>query len=256
MRNEGETPAATRPLPTRGKLAWAVALVLIAGAMAFSFFRGGDWRTASMEPVGLAPDPAATREAVIQVYAARTWGWKGYFGVHTWVAVKPTNARSYTVYEVIGWRLRWGDTVVVVRDRAPDERWFGSIPELVSDRRGAGVDELIKRVAAAANGYPYAGEYRLWPGPNSNTFTAWIGRAVPELEMDMPATAIGKDYLGGRLFATAPSGRGIQFSLFGLLGLIVSRVEGLEINVLGFIVGLNPLRPALNLPIFGRFGAR
>jgi len=246
----GRAPPGRRPRV--GRLAWAAALVLIAGSMAFSFFRGGDWRTASMEPVGLAPDPAATREAVVQVYGARTWGWKGYFGVHTWVAVKPTNAKTYTVYEVIGWRLRWGNTVVVVRDRAPDERWFGSVPELLADRRGAGVDALIARVDAAAHAYPYSGEYRLWPGPNSNTFTAWIGRAVPELEIEMPATAIGKDYLGGRLVSTPPSGRGIQLSLFGLLAVTASAVEGLEVNVLGLIFGLNPLRPAINLPILGR----
>ena len=253
MKDEAQ-PSAVSRRPPFARLAWAAALVLIATAMAFAFFRGGDWRTASMEPVGLAPDPAATREAVIQVYAARTWGWKGYFGVHTWVAVKPTGAKAYTVYEVIGWRLRWGDTVLVVRDRAPDERWFGSIPEVLADRRGPGVDELIKRVEAAASEYPYSGQYRLWPGPNSNTFVASIGRSVPELEMDMPATAIGKDYIGGRLFATAPSGRGMQFSLFGLFGITASAVEGLEINVLGLIFGVNPVRPALNLPIFGRIG--
>ena len=241
-----------RPRPSVARLAWAGALVLIAGAfVAFTFLRGGDWRTASREPVGLAPDPGATREAVIQVYGARTWGWKGFFGAHTWIAVKPAGAKSYTVYEVIGWRLRWGESVLVARERAPDERWFGAEPELLADRRGAGVDELIARVEKAVRAYPYAGEYRLWPGPNSNTFTAWVGRAVPELEIAMPATAIGKDYLGDSLVGSPPSGRGFQFSLFGLLGLIVSRVEGLEVNVLGFIVGLNPLRPSLNLPIVG-----
>src|SRR5260221_222290 len=59
-----------------------------------------DWRTASHEPVGLAPNPATTHEAVVQVYGARTWGWKGIFGVHTWVAAKPTDAAHWTVYEV------------------------------------------------------------------------------------------------------------------------------------------------------------
>ena len=78
---------------------------------------GQDWRTASKEPVGLAPEPAATREAVVQVYGARTWGWRGNFGVHTWVAVKPADAPAYTVYEVIGWRLRYADSVVVIQDR-------------------------------------------------------------------------------------------------------------------------------------------
>ena len=104
--------------------------------------------------------------------------------MHTWFAVKPTNAKSWTVYEVIGWRLRWAESVVVVRTREPDGRWFGAQPELYAEKRGEGVDELIKRIDKAAREYPYANEYTVWPGPNSNTFTAWIARAVPELGVD------------------------------------------------------------------------
>src|SRR6266545_97904 len=126
-----------------------------------------DWRTASQEPVGLAPNPATTPEAVVQVYAARVIGWRGVFGVHTWIAVKPAAAMDYTVYEIIGWRLRWQDTALVVRHRAPDMRWFGSAPELVAEKRGAGVDGLIARIDKAAHSYPWAGEYTTWPGPNS-----------------------------------------------------------------------------------------
>ena len=122
--------------------------------------RGGplDWRNASREPVGLAPDPAATPEAIVQVYAARTWGWRGYFGVHTWIAVKPARAKTYTVYEVIGWRLRREDSVLAVRDRIPDERWFGSMPVLLVDKRGTGADALVGRIDKAARAYPYSAE--------------------------------------------------------------------------------------------------
>src|ERR1051325_9505798 len=84
-----------------------------------------DWRTASREPVGLAPDPALVREAVVQVYGARAVGAKGIFGVHTWIATKHTDAPMWTVYEVIGWRLRWAESLVVIRNRDPDGRWFG-----------------------------------------------------------------------------------------------------------------------------------
>jgi hypothetical protein len=216
--------------------------------------RAADWRTASREPVGLAPDPAATPEPVVQVYAARTVGWRGVFGVHTWVAVKRARATAYTVYEVIGWHLRWSDSAVVVRQRAPDARWFGNAPELLSERRGAGVDALIDRVEDAVRRYPYAGEYSPWPGPNSNTFTAWITRAVPELEVDLPPTAIGKDYLGDRVVATAPSGSGFQLSVAGLLGITLSGIEGVEINLLGLNFGINPFEPAFKLPLAGRLG--
>jgi hypothetical protein len=213
-----------------------------------------DWRTASREPVGLAPDPATTPEAVVQVYGARALRWRGYFGVHTWIAVKPSQAPAYTVYEVIGWRLRWSETALAIHQRAPDGRWFGNEPELLAERRGEGVDTLIERIDRVARAYPYAHEYRLWPGPNSNTFTAWVARAVPELELDLPPTAIGKDYLGGRVLARAPSGSGLQLSLWGVLGLLASDVEGVELNVLGLTFGLNPFSPSVKLPLIGRLG--
>ena len=226
--------------------AFGVLLLVAAGAQVTA----RDWRTASLEPVGLAPDPKLVHDAVVQVYGARTLGVKGLFGVHTWVAVKPSGAPDWTVYEVIGWRLRYSDSAVVVRTRDADGRWFGAAPELYADKRGAGVDELIKRIDKAARDYPYAGEYSVWPGPNSNTFTAWISRAVPELEVDLPATAIGKDYLGGSLVSTAPSGSGFQFSLGGLFGVSASGVEGVELNLLGLNFGVG--RSGIKLPMVGR----
>jgi len=201
---------------------------------------------------GAAPDPREAPEAVVQVYGARAMGVKGWFGVHTWVAVKQTDATAYTVYEVIGWRLRWSDSALVVRTRQPDAPWFGSQPELYAEKRGPGVDELINRIDKAVRDYPYAGKYTLWPGPNSNTFTAWIARHVPELELDLPATAIGKDYLGSTVLSTAPSGSGFQFSLGGLLGIAVSGVEGLEVNLLGLNFGVGP--SGFKLPLLGRLG--
>jgi Protein of unknown function (DUF3750) len=231
-----------------------MALVLAIGAGACARM-GSDWRTASRAPVGLAPDPAATPQAVVQVYAARTVGVRGLFGVHSWIAVKPAEAKAYTVYEVIGWKLRWDDTSVSVRERAPDARWFGNDPELLADVRGAAAEPLIPRIVRAARSYPYGNEYSAWPGPNSNTFTAWVTRAVPELGVDLPPTAIGKDYLRGGVFARAPSGSGYQLSLAGLLGITASTVEGLEVNLLGLTFGIDPWPPAIKLPIVGRVGA-
>ena len=98
-------------------------------------------------------------------------------------------------------------------------------------------------------------EYRVWPGPNSNTFTAFVLRDVPELRVDLPATAIGKDYLGNRLIAEAPSGTGIQLSVLGLVGVMAAIEEGLEINLFGLTFGIDPLQFSLKLPFVGRLGA-
>ena len=246
-------------MPTRRRSRLMDLLLYAAmGILALALGRGviaQDWRTASQEPVGLAPDPATSLEAVVQVYAARTWGWKGNFGVHTWVAVKPAQAPAYTVYEVIGWRLRRGGTVLAVSERNPDAHWFGNAPEVLAEKRGAEAEALIPKIEAAVKAYPYANEYSVWPGPNSNTFTAWIARAVPELKVDLPPTAIGKDFIGDRIVASAPSGSGVQISLGGLFALTASGVEGLEVNLLGLTFGIDPFSPALKLPLIGRIGA-
>jgi len=154
-----------------------------------------DWRTASREPAGLAPDASRTGEAVLQAYAAPAWSWRGWFAVHTWIAAKRSGESFYTVYEVIGWRQGRGMPVVRIERDAPDRFWYGERPRLLIDHRGAGVDVLIDKVERAARSYPWPGTYRAFPGPNSNTFTAWIARQVPGLELDLPFSAIGSGYL-------------------------------------------------------------
>jgi hypothetical protein len=191
----------------------------------------------------------------VQVYGARTVGWRGVFAVHTWITFKPRDAQAYTRYEVIGWGVDRGAPAIRLNRAGPDNYWFGSRPDLLADRRGDDVDEIIAKVEAAVASYPYPTSYRTWPGPNSNTFVAHIGRSVPELRLELPSTAIGKDFLpGGALAATAPSGTGGQVSLLGLLGVMAAWDEGLELNLLGLTFGVDLLSPALKLPVAGRIG--
>ncbi len=228
----------------------AVVIVVVSGGWAMA----ADWRTANRESAGIAPDPETTPEAVVQVYAARTWGWRGRFAVHTWIAVKPAGAPAFTVYEVIGWRAYHGQSVLAVHNRPPDGRWFGAEPEILFDLRGRGVDDVIERIDKAARSYPHADAYHAWPGPNSNTFTAHVSRAVPELTVDLPPTAIGKDYLTDGWVAQTPSGSGFQISLFGLVGLMIAVNEGLEVNILGLVFGIDPDDLAVKLPMIGKLG--
>ena len=218
--------------------------------------QAADWRSARRDSSGQAPDPALTREAVIQVYAARAVRWRGAFGVHTWTAVKAQNAERYTRFEVMGFGVGNGRQAVRVHEAVADGYWFGNLPTLLRDVRGGDeVDALIERLHGAAATYPYRDEYRVWPGPNSNTFIAHLAREVPELGVELPSTAIGKDYLpGGALFGRAPSGTGVQLSLLGVLGLTLAAEEGVELNVLGLNLGVDVWPPALKLPGLGRVG--
>jgi len=54
---------------------------------------------------------------------------------------------------------------------------------------------MIDAIDAAALSYPWKNTYKAYPGPNSNTFIAWIALQVPELELDLPFSAIGSSYI-------------------------------------------------------------
>jgi hypothetical protein len=215
------------------------------------------WRQARWDSVGLAPDPESHPGAVVQVYAARTWGWKGAVAVHSWIALKPAEAGGYDRYDVVGWGVRNGGAAIRRNLRPADGRWAGNDPQLILDVRGDAAAAAIPKIEAAIATYPHHGSYVTWPGPNSNTFVAHILRTVPELKAELPPTAIGKDFLPNGQFADiTPSGTGVQLSLGGLLGLTLALDEGLELNLLGLVFGVDPLDLAIKLPGIGRIGVR
>lgn len=225
--------------------------VLLSGAAQL----GRDYRTADRSSAGLAPAAETTPEAVVQVYAARALNWRGIFGVHAWIATKPENAKEYAVHHVIGWRLYRNLPVVVSAPGVPDGRWFGNEPELLAELRGEEASRAIPKIYDAVSTYPYHNQYNLWPGPNSNTFVAHVGRHVPELRLDLPATAIGKDYpINGSILDRTPSGTGYQLSMLGVLGVLLGVEEGIEVNLLGLSFGVDFAKPALRLPFIGRIG--
>ena len=51
-----------------------------------------DWRNADRSSQNIAPSPDAERGAIVQVYAARAFSWRGIFAVHTWIAFKSFGA--------------------------------------------------------------------------------------------------------------------------------------------------------------------
>lgn len=154
-----------------------------------------NWRTATRQPAGIAAHPEEQKEAIIEVYAADAFSWRGWFAVHTWIAVKPQEASEYTVYEVVGWGVDQGRPALrTYTTVTPDRYWYGAKPEKVLSVSGVKAQQLIPKMEQAINRYPWTHEYSLFPGPNSNTFPAWVGLQVPELGLKMPFRAIGSGY--------------------------------------------------------------
>jgi hypothetical protein len=229
----------------------AVFLVPIAiRVSAYAFYRGTtNWRKADWSSSGLLPSAAASAPARILIMSGRAGGLKGAFAIHSWIVVKRANAASWTRYDVVGW------TPVPVQTNywVADSRWFDTVPTIVADIGGAQAEALIPKIETAVQQYRYgkAGDYRLWPGPNSNTFVAAVLRAVPELGVQLPANAIGRDYKSLPYAGPTDSGTGIEVSLWGVLGLKVGWIEGVELNVLGLVAGFDFRHPAIKLPGYG-----
>lgn len=169
--------------------------VVLLGGIMMSVSGQGDWRTASRESAGIAPDPAVTSEAVLHVYGADAWGWRGWFAIHTWIAAKRKDEDFYTLYDVVGWRGYSGRGVMGINRDIPDRHWYGARPRLLKAHQGEQAESLIDAVDAAARLYPWKKTYRAFPGPNSNTFTAWVAQQVPELELELPFSAIGSGFV-------------------------------------------------------------
>jgi hypothetical protein len=210
-----------------------------------------NWRTANWTSVGMLPQASADREARLLVFAGRTGRWKGIFSVHSWVVFKPAGAATWSRYDVVGWGRP-------VRQNGwdPDGRWYGDVPRVLVDVKGATAETLIPRVQAAIADYSYRndGDYRMWPGPNSNTFIATVLRSVPELATTLPPNAVGKDFRDGLYAGLTDSRTGIELSVYGLVGIKLGWVEGIELNFLGLVAGIDVRHPAVKLPGFGRLG--
>jgi hypothetical protein len=231
-------------------------LVLIAVPVALSAARywetaHSEWWAADRSSAGLLPPARARSDSLVRVYAARTVRWKGIFAIHTWIVLKQ-GAGPYERYDLTA----WGEPIRV-NGFVPDGRWFGQVPSVLYAADGAEADALIPRMRAAIAAYKYRnlGDYRAWPGPNSNTFVASVLAAVPEVAATLPATAIGKDFpADGGWIALTPSRTGVRLSLGGYAGLTVAWLEGIQVNLLGAVIGIDLRRPALQLPGLGRVG--
>ena len=235
----------------------AVLLVLILPVVisATAYYRrgaGSVWRNADRSSAGLLPRAALHPEAVVRIFSARTVSWRGIVATHAWVVVKEAGRSAYQRFDYTA----WGAPIWVDRFE-PDGRWFGSVPDQVFAADGAAAARMIPRIRSVIETYRYArpGDYRAWPGPNSNTFVAAVMSAVPEMKASLPPTAIGKDFpYDGRWLGLTPSGTGIRLNLGGYLGLTLGWVEGFEVNVLGAVAGLDVRQPGIKLPAIGRIG--
>ena len=199
----------------------------------------------------MLPKAEDSPQAAIYVFSAMTGGFKGAIASHAWIVTKEKNG-AYRRYDKVGW-----GAPIRVNNYPADGLWYSNRPRLVLHIEGDEAERLIPKVEAAIKAYPdgQPGGYRIYPGPNSNTFVAHVLRQVPDLGAVLPPDAVGRDYLGdGTFYALDADGRDLHVSLGGLAGVSVGARSGLEVNFLGLVAGVDLARPALKVPGFGAVG--
>jgi hypothetical protein len=210
------------------------------------------WSEARWSSAGILPKAAESEEAAIYVFSAMTGGLKGAVASHAWIVTKEKGASTYTRYDKVGW-----GSPIRRNHREADAYWYSNMPELVMSVTGSKAELLIPKVEGAIAAYPYAqpGGYTIWPGPNSNSFVAYVLRTVPELGAVLPPHAVGRDYLpNGQFVHLDEDWRDLHVTLRGLIGVSVGQRSGLEFHFLGLVAGLDLARPGIKVPALGRIG--
>lgn len=173
--------------------------------------------------------------------------------VHYWFAAWDADFGAWERWEV--WQEpsltpeSWG---YVHRDLSAIDAGVGGGPSVVERQWYADDARALIKVLHASPLYPNRNVYRAWPGPNSNTYVAWVLREAG-IAADLDPKAIGKDWRGWIGAGTTTTGSGVQVST-PVVGFKLGALDGLEVSVLCLTFGFKPSPPALKTPL-GSLGA-
>lgn len=122
----------------------------------------------------------------------------GAVAVHYWFVVLDESSGECHRWEVWQTKHAGGTSIGHVHcDLKPPRAGVGGGPARLAARwRGEEALRIASALERAAD-YPHRERYRYWPGPNSNTFVAWVlqeARVIQRLDR----RAIGQHYGRGR----------------------------------------------------------
>jgi hypothetical protein len=174
--------------------------------------------------------------------------------VHYWFAVFDPASCQWQRWEVWQTKNAGGTSVGYVHcdRRHPDCGVGGGVYRLAAEWHGSAA-QAIRAILARIQEYPYCERYRAWPGPNSNTFVAWVLRKAG-VHYRLDPRAVGKDYMGllGMRLSCRPVCAQVETPL---LGVRLAVHDGVEVHLLGLTGGLRWSPPAMYTP-FGQVGRR
>jgi len=176
--------------------------------------------------------------------------WISRFAQHSWIDYRRDG--QWCRMEVVDDWSSLNHQEIGADEAQLDERWGRAIRVLSAfgGDRAKGITGSLSQVQDEDYGY------RVWPGPNSNTFTERLLRETPGLWAALWGTSVGRDYAGWGRVGLTGTGTGVEVETVPL-GLQLGLREGVELHVLGgltFGIGLWPL--SITLPLLPPLGPR
>jgi hypothetical protein len=205
-----------------------------------------------LRPPSFTPVSERPREPVVQLGYSPLPTALGHVAVHYhFVTFDPDEGRWHR------WELwqypdqggkSWGH---VHRDLlSPEDGTGGGPPRTQREWRGDEARALLAALSRSPD-YPHRDEYLAWPGPNSNTYIAWVLREAG-VSADLDPRAIGRDYHGRPGAGRTTTATGVE-AQSPLLGATLGLEDGAELHFLGFTFGIDVWPPATKTPL-GRLG--
>lgn len=128
------------------------------------------------------------------------------FALHVWIVVgKKGKIKRWDCGVIRGKRKQgWGYVHIDILDKATtgmnkyphkaEPRYESKLIGKLEGGQGSIAEQMIKFIEKRAKEYPFRNEYKIYPGPNSNTFVQWILNHFPNSGLKLPWNAFGKDY--------------------------------------------------------------
>jgi hypothetical protein len=164
---------------------------------------------------------------------------------HAWIVANVPGEPSFRRFELGG-----GGSGDPFRYFGGGEVAVHGIVHYQGDELAEKVDCLAREEQAYDRQHP---DYFPIPGPNSNTIVDFMLRHC-SIHVELPATAIGRDYRGLIGASVTSLGTGVQLETWAV-GVKLGLEEGVEVHVLDLPLGVHLWPPAITVPVNpGRIG--
>ncbi|HKI35838.1 MAG TPA: DUF3750 domain-containing protein [Gemmataceae bacterium] len=206
-----------------------------------------------LRPKSFTPTSSRPGEPVVQLGYSPLPTALGYLAVHYhFLTFDPADGEWHRwdlwQYRAQGGSAHWDH---VHRDLLSSQTGVGGGPPRIErEWRGEEARAILRALARSAE-YPYRKNYLAWPGPNSNTYPAWVLREAG-VSADLDPRALGRDYHGRVGAGRTTTATGVQAES-AVLGVKVGLEDGVELHFLCFTFGIDVCPPAIKTPL-GRVG--